>query len=297
MRLTFLLAVCALCVAGCDSAKPEPPVVTPPVVDPPVVAPPVVLRHFDLTGLPAETEIELTDADTIAVPGLFGAGRPAGLSLGITGTSGATAIGTASALVVRAVALGDAAVTLAVSAPGYRDTTATLAVRVVTGVCPARPPGSTWDYAAVSAGQAWSFDVTIIHDDLRDRQNNERATGRLDYAFGTETCFRGTRTIGASVVYVPDVASDRLKLLSGAVRLTETPSNTVTLQIPRGTDPFYLFPREAYLESRYGTPADPDVRGSSTFGSQFTSGIGLTRFSVTSGGFGQVYETILTRRP
>ena len=170
----FVLAL--LTLAACDSAEP--------VVDPVNTPPVATLLSFDLSGLPAETEIELTDADTLAVAAL--APRE-GLSLAITGTENATAANTADGFVIRASALGEGTVTLAVSAPGYRDTTATIAVRVIPGVCPPqrRPAPATTSPAAKT-----HFSTTLDTYQNSTLQTSERLTTTIQEV----RCLRAVRT-------------------------------------------------------------------------------------------------------
>lgn len=169
LRTALAVLLTALAVSACDSSVPGPPATEPPAAVPPATP----LRGFDLTGLPAATEIELTDADTLALPGLLGANRPAGLTLRVTGTAAAVA----DALVIRAEALGNATVALSVSAPGYRDTTATVAVRVVPGVCPPEAPAQARDYFPVTEGAVTSYDLkTFQYSTL---QSTETLTATL----------------------------------------------------------------------------------------------------------------------
>lgn len=253
-----------------------------------------MLRSFNLSGLPSQTEIELTDADTIAVPGLFGSGRPAGVALRVTATGGATAIGTSAALVVRAEALGDALVTLGVSAPGYRDTTATLAVRIVPGICPPPAPAGFADLYPITNGITTQY---IYLGSLSDFNSvfpyttsntgvliaeidniaclNRRRTFRLIYrATGT-----ATTTISGSPQPPSTVSFERVftyTVAEDSANVVKVPLPGITIGLHNVVIPRYAVQAELALEARL-----LDCRLGSTGATIFREGVGLVNETLT----------------
>ena len=286
MRALLLCAALALATAGCDSSTPEPPVTGPPVTGPPVAGPPVVLRSFNLSGLPSQTEIELTDADTISVPGLFGSGRPAGVALRVTATGGATAIGTSAALVVRAEALGDALVTLGVSAPGYRDTTATLAVRVVPGICPPPAPAGLSDLYPIANGtrRSYTYNESAFLDFLTQTRVglngvltseidaiicfNRRRTFRITYHFVGTTL---TTSSGTPLPYPPPDPYEASRVFAAV----EDPSNVVTIPLPGFVNLFSNVRVPRFSPQAEATYA-PNLRFCPNATATFRADVGLT---------------------
>ena len=263
-------------------STPEPPVTGPPVTGPPVTGPPVVLRSFNLSGLPSQTEIELTDADTIAVPGLFGSGRPAGVALRVTATGGATAIGTSAALVVRAEALGDALVTLGVSAPGYRDTTATLAVRVVPSVCPPNPAAGARDYFPIEEGVTSRYTLEVF-------VRSERvSTEPLTATFQNVRCLRGFRRGMIRYTIPSRLPEDQ--------PFAEDARNVIMFRSPA----LGSLSSQAVFE-RYSTTAPTvlavPISVCSPAQSRFEAGIGFVREGAVCGGIGGFQGRAITRQP
>lgn len=267
-----LLALALLTLAACDSADPAA-TPTPP------------LRSFDLTGLPAQIELELTDADTIAVPGVFGAARD-GLSFAITGTGGATVIGSADAFIVRAEALGESTVSIGISATGYRDTTATIAVRVVPGVCPPAGAAGTHDFFPVAGGEVWRF--------VRRQTTNGGQTYTEDpvtTTFADVRCLRGARTGVARYRLEPNGPTE-------ARPFSENARNEVRFATPEfGIESkTYVFSRYATGDSALILPVGGSC-GPSDGEAQFKSGNGLTLEDYACGGIGGFVRRALTRQP
>ena len=160
---------------------PDPP---DPVDPPGPVAP---LRTFDLSGLPARVEVEQDDADTLAFADVLGEERPEGFGLAVVGSGGATAIGTADALVVQGRDVGDATLQITFSATGYADAEATLAVRVVPGVCPPPAPPGARDFFPATEGATATYTLKTFQSGTLQRSETLTSTVR------SVRCRRGVR--------------------------------------------------------------------------------------------------------
>lgn len=270
----LLLLVCAVfALAACDASDPMPQTTPPPTPG---------LRSFVVTGLPPHTEIAIFDTTTVPLPRFGGPDGPVIAAISVSAPAIASVAREADLLRVVARDLGEGTIGITATAPGYRDTTLSLPIRVVQGTCPPVPEGlydvfpfreaspngalprtTTWDFAlrqGTEAGTSGGFTWA------------DRGTVRL--AFEGVYCRRQTR-VGEAVYRIES---------TGAVErhdVVETADNTIRFSTPRAfgisrTVSFNRYQSNPLLTVPLGLCVDSRV--------QFESGRGLVEEGYACGG-------------
>lgn len=264
LALTFTLLL-----AACDTSVPDD------------TAGP---QEFEVSGVPGAADVELTDADTLALPTFTGPSSPT-VAVGAIG-SAVSATRDGDRVVVRALALGEGAVTFTAQAAGYRDTTVSVAVRVVPGVCPPGSPAGARDFFPVVDGTVWTFDVEEYTGGGWSSPLGMTATFRLD------PCVRAVR--GGRVTYRTGGATG----FSETIPFAEGPDNRVSF----ATTSLFV-PSNRVTFDRYAATSESVLRVplsvcASAPPMDFGDGVGLVREDFTCRGPAQQYfGRRITRTP
>ncbi len=247
-----LLLCLAFGLAACDSAGPAP--VTPITPGTPPTGP---ARSFRFASVPASITVDVPDTRALAFSDLLGRPLPVGFRAAPTLTGGAAAFDLVDDHTLRAVIEGAATLRVAVSAPGYRDTTLTVPL-VSRVLCPpARPAGTQDVFPALNSAQ---FRSTWLS---RSSRENALSTGEgvLTLESGdAASCYKGTRSTPVSYRYAGTTTFN-----SGAPQpvsqqatgiAVEDSTNTVTLPVLSPIDGFQY----PVVFARYGTEPERVVR-------------------------------------
>jgi|GEM_PF-3772462 len=198
MRALLLIALLGL--TACDSTAPTP----------------VPLRSFEVTNVPSIPSIEMRDTVRVAAPQFAGPTAP---TLTVIASPGVETTLEGDSLSLRALALGDATVSIRASAAGYRDTTVVLAMTVVPGVCPPGPQAGQYDLFPFDDGQEWTFSDSRVSGSTINWTDFPSVVAR----FEDVQCLRGER-------------SGRVRYRGGVserVEVRETADNVISFATPQ----------------------------------------------------------------
>ncbi len=114
------------------------------------------MRSFTVADVRPVAPVEAGDTVWVALPRFSGPDSP---EIAVTTSPQLAVVQASDSLRLRTLATGAAAVSVRATAAGYRDTTVTLAVDVVPGVCPPGPSMGARDYFPAASGDVWRFDM------------------------------------------------------------------------------------------------------------------------------------------
>lgn len=215
----MLLAGLALTLAACDSVETPSP---------------SPLASFVVTGAQNEVEVERTDTLRLALPqfSLPGGATPP-TTVTVAAENGIEATRDGDSLSVRALTAGVGHIAITARASGVRDTTVTVAVRVVE-TCPAAGPVGARDYFPSVDGDRWTLDVESSTGGAWMAQSPLTVTLNID------GCARGTRS--GELRYEADGGG-----IIGIVPFSESPEHMIRFGTPDyvGSGFNVVFPRYA----------------------------------------------------
>ncbi len=242
-------------------------------------------------GLPSDVEIERTETLRLALPRVTVVGSASqAVGLRVAAVGGVEAVFEGDSLRVSSQAVGDGQIAITARAVGVRDTTVTVAVRVVPETCPPPGPAGARDYFPSADGDMWTLDAAEYEAGVWISRP------ALDATLHVSGCLRGVRS--GEILY--DVAGGG-RSASQAMPMRAPYRESATNEVLVGTPAVYGLGTSATF-ARYAA-GGPEVLAVPILcpggpSMDFADGVGFVRDSyLCAGPVMQVVGRRLTRRP